>query len=75
MSLNMRIKYDLQIVALGTSKINRTQEFQLPGVNAMKFQLKKIFNESLLAKFVWAIDGEIYLGNGWRARLRILMFL
>lgn len=59
MKLDMEVKEDLKTVALGTSKINYMDpRISIAWCKRHDVPIEKIFNKSLLAKFVWAMDVE-----------------
>ncbi|AQL02824.1 Putative NAC domain transcription factor superfamily protein [Zea mays] len=57
MEMNKKIKEDLKAVALGTSKVNYfDSRITVAWCKRHEVPIEKIFNKSLLRKFVWAMD-------------------
>jgi len=57
--INAKVKEDLKMVALGTSKINYMDpRITVAWCKKNDVPLEKVFNKSLLSKFLWAMDVE-----------------
>jgi len=57
--INAKVKEDLKMVALGTSKINYMDpRITVAWCKKNEVPLEKVFNKSLLSKFLWAMDVE-----------------
>ena len=54
-----RVKEDLKTVALGTSKINYLDpRITVAWCKRSEVPMEKVFNKSLLSKFLWAMDAD-----------------
>lgn len=57
--LQKTVKDDLKTVALGTSKINYMDpRISVAWCKRAEVPIEKVFNKSLLSKFLWAMDVE-----------------
>lgn len=57
--LQKTVKDDLKTVALGTSKINYMDpRISVAWCKRSEVPIEKVFNKSLLSKFLWAMDVE-----------------
>lgn len=59
LTLQKSVKDDLKTVALGTSKINYMDpRISVAWCKRSEVPIEKVFNKSLLSKFLWAMDVE-----------------